>query len=52
MREILDLATEKALRAFVERAQRAGVELSTQRPPEQSAADDDRYESERGRAWQ
>lgn len=51
MREILDLATEKALRAFVERAQRAGVELSTQRPEEQSAADDVRYENERGRAW-
>lgn len=51
MREILDLATEKALRSFVERAQRAGVELSTQRPEEQSAADEVRYEDERGRAW-
>jgi hypothetical protein len=51
MREILDLATEKALRGFVERAQRAGVELSTQRPPEPSDADDDRYDSERARAW-
>ncbi len=51
MREILDLATEKALRAFVERAQRAGVELSTQRPPKPSGPDDDRYESERGQAW-
>jgi hypothetical protein len=51
MREILDLATEKALRAFVERAQRAGIELSTQRPDERSAAEDERYEDERGRAW-
>lgn len=52
MRETLDLATEKALRAFVERAQRAGVALSTSRPEGQGAADDDRYENERGRAWQ
>lgn len=51
MREILDLATEKALRAFVERAQRAGIKLSPQRPGEQDAAEHDRYEDERGRAW-
>lgn len=52
MREIIDLATEKALRAFVERAQRAGLQLSAEGRREQSAINEDRYEDERRRGWQ
>ncbi|HEX9994990.1 MAG TPA: RNA-binding domain-containing protein [Acidimicrobiales bacterium] len=37
MRDLLDLATEKALRAFVERAERAGVRLTTTPEPDASA---------------
>ena len=51
MRELLELATEKALRRFVETAARAGLTVlpgdATERPP--SAAE--RYEHERREAW-
>jgi predicted HTH transcriptional regulator len=37
MRELLELATEKALRAYVERAENAGVILRSQSPASESA---------------
>lgn len=46
MREVLDLATEKALRAFVSTGERAGVTISA------GPSDADRYEEERTRGWQ
>jgi hypothetical protein len=50
MREVVDLATTKALRAYIETAERAGVALTTRSEPD-GAADDDRYAQERERAW-
>ena len=46
MREVLDLATEKALRAYVSTADRANVDISA------GPSDADRYERERTRGWQ
>jgi predicted HTH transcriptional regulator len=51
MRELLDLATQKALRAYVETAQRAGVHLGTQAQRESEPSDDERFEEERRRGW-
>lgn len=51
MRELLDLATEKALRAYIERAERAGVTLGSGEPSPRPEADDEAYEDERARAW-
>ncbi len=49
MREIIELATEKALRAYVETAERAGVTLAPgPRPP----SSDELYEAEEGQAWE
>jgi len=50
MRELLDLAAEKALRAYVERAERAGVALTTQEPapPEQAGH---LFRAQRQGAW-
>lgn len=48
MREVLQLATEKALRALVGTAERAGVTLEA--GPSTGAADD-RYEAQRQGAW-
>jgi hypothetical protein len=50
MREVIDLATEKALRAYIETAARAGVALSTATSTG-AEADDEAYEDERARAW-
>jgi hypothetical protein len=51
MRELLDLATEKALRAYVETGERAGVTLSTTIRAPEAPSDDERYEDERREAW-
>jgi hypothetical protein len=51
MREILDLAVEKALRAYIRTADRAGVTLGSggEVPPSESS--DELYEAQRTRAW-
>lgn len=50
LREVVKLATEKALRAYVESAERAGVELSTAAQA-QEAQDEERFAAERSRVW-
>ncbi|MFZ0996347.1 MAG: hypothetical protein WAO09_10300 [Candidatus Dormiibacterota bacterium] len=50
MREVLELATQKALRAYVATAERAGVTLPTKITP--AITDDDEYDAERAKAWQ
>ncbi len=53
MREVIELATEKALRAYVETAQRAGIALSvptTGAPP--VPAMEERFEEQRRGAWE
>jgi hypothetical protein len=49
MRDLLDLATEKALRAYVQTAERAGLALL----PTEGAdvSDDEMFEAERRRGW-
>jgi hypothetical protein len=49
MREVIELAAEKALRRYVEIAERAGVTLDSERVSRPS--DDDRYEAEEADAW-
>jgi len=51
MREVVDLATEKALRAYIETAERAGVALTTAGASAGAEADDEAFDAERGRAW-
>jgi hypothetical protein len=53
MREILDLAVEKRLRAYVEAAERAGVRLATNAAARQEAAvrDQEQFESQLREAW-
>jgi predicted HTH transcriptional regulator len=51
MREILDLATEKALRAYVRTADRAGVRLGTDDDLRLTEASDLQYERQREEAW-
>jgi hypothetical protein len=50
MREVLQLATEKALRGYVETAQRAGVGLASSNP-NQVLFDEARFEAQRQVAW-
>lgn len=50
MREILDLATQKALRAYVATAERAEVKLTAEIATAET--DDDKYDAERAAAWQ
>jgi predicted HTH transcriptional regulator len=45
MREVLDLATEKALRAYVSIGERAGVTISA------GPSDEARYEQQRNQSW-
>lgn len=47
MRDVLDLATEKALRSYVETASRAGVRLETPSPDRMARLAEDRYAAER-----
>jgi hypothetical protein len=53
MRELLDLATEKRLRAYVESAERAGVSLGIAREAEvaEAPANAERYEEQIDEAW-
>jgi hypothetical protein len=52
MRDLLDLATEKALRAFVERAQRAGLALTTAAPSTTAGPSaSERFLSQRRDIW-
>jgi hypothetical protein len=51
MREVIDLATEKALRAYIETAERAGLTLTTSAQQPEIPSDDERYEEERARGW-
>jgi predicted HTH transcriptional regulator len=54
MREILDLAAEKRLRAYIEAAERAGARLVTGRASageETAARDRDQFESQIREAW-
>jgi predicted HTH transcriptional regulator len=48
MRDLLDLATQKALRAYVETAERAGVRIQAGEP---RPTDDELFEQERKRGW-
>lgn len=49
MREIIELATEKALRTYVETAERAGLVLSSEGTARPS--DEERYRAEEADAW-
>jgi hypothetical protein len=51
MREVIDLATEKALRRYIETAERAGLALTTGAAEPAGPSADERFEAERGRAW-
>jgi len=48
LRELLDLAADKRLRAFVERVDRAGLRLTTE---DAGRSDEQRFADERRRAW-
>jgi hypothetical protein len=52
MREVLDLATEKALRAYVSSADRAGVTLTARDEAHLLEISDAQYESQRSGAWE
>ncbi len=51
MREVIELATQQALRAYVETARRAGVTLGVAQPAVESPASEERYQAEREEAW-
>ena len=51
MRDVIQLATEKALRAYVETAERAGLALSAASAHTETPEDAQRYEEERARGW-
>ena len=52
MREILDLAAEKRLRAYIETAERAGVRIvSAAEPGEGTPNDRERFDSQLREAW-
>jgi predicted HTH transcriptional regulator len=51
MRDVIQLATEKALRAYVETVERAGLALAASSNEPQAPPDDERYEAERERSW-
>lgn len=51
MRELLDLATQKALRAYVETAEQAGVHLTTEPGAGPPPTDDELFDAERERGW-
>lgn len=52
MREVLDLAAEKALRAYVRSAERAGVTLSASDEARSLELSDQQYEAQRTGAWE
>lgn len=51
MRDVLQLATQKALRAYVETAERAGLSLAVPDGTPPGPSDDERYEAQRERGW-
>lgn len=52
MRDVLTLATDKALRAYVETAERSGLTLATRASQQQATpSDDQRYAAQRRQAW-
>lgn len=51
MREVLDLATVKALRNFVGIAERAGVPLMTVPPAKLAPSGEEHSEDQRERVW-
>lgn len=51
MREVIELATEKALRAYVEMAERAGLSVTPSDKNRTAAHDDEKYKNERTRGW-
>jgi hypothetical protein len=52
MRELLDLATNKALRDFVSRASAAGITLGTAPLPTQHEIDDAAFAAEASQGWE
>jgi predicted HTH transcriptional regulator len=51
MRDVLDLATEKGVRRFVQTASRAGLRLESSGAAPQGPTDEERYEAERSEGW-
>lgn len=51
MREIIQLATQKALRAYVETAERAGISLGTGAQGAGGPSDEEQFLKQRDRAW-
>lgn len=51
MRDVIHLATEKALRAYVETAQRAGIGLVVPVPEPVGPSDDELYKEQSDEAW-
>jgi predicted HTH transcriptional regulator len=51
MRDVIQLATEKALRTYIETAERAGLALGTSAPEPKGPSDEEKYEAERQRGW-
>jgi hypothetical protein len=51
MRDVIQLATEKALRAYVETGERAGLTLTPSHEEPKPPSDAEKYEAERKRAW-
>ncbi|MGH3915078.1 MAG: hypothetical protein ACRDTC_16975 [Pseudonocardiaceae bacterium] len=51
LREFLDLATEKALRAFISTAKRAGATLGSDDTVALSWSSDEQYDEQRDEAW-
>jgi predicted HTH transcriptional regulator len=51
MREVLDLATEKALRAYIRTADRAGIRLGSHEVDLRPISDDGQYDAQRNEAW-
>jgi hypothetical protein len=51
MRDLIELATEKALRAYVATAERAGLTLAGSTEEPQPPSGDEGYEAERERGW-
>lgn len=52
MRDVIQLATEKGLRAYIEMVERAGLTLATSVREPQTPSDEEKYEAERNRGWE
>jgi hypothetical protein len=51
MRDVIQLATEKALRSYIETAERAGARLAASGESETDPSDNERYREQRARGW-